>query len=91
MANFIDLLVAKCEDGSMVTFAVPISTAHKGDMILCDGALWEIVCKEWVSTDSPIYKVMRQANQILTPEKVLSVKWDNCPAIEESEDTNADS
>lgn len=91
MANFINLLVAKCEDGSMVAFAVPIGTVHEGDMILCDGALSEIVCKEWVSTDSPIYKVMRQANQILTPEKVLSVRWDNCPAIEESEDTNADS
>ena len=90
MSKFIDLLAAKCKNGSIVTFEVPTSTAHKGDLVYHQGDLLEIVCTEWVNTENKLYKVMKDAGQILTPEKVFAVVWESCPAEEESEAADAD-
>ena len=91
MAKYIDLLAATCEDGSIVTFDVPSNTAHKGDLVYHDGDLLEIVCTEWVNTENKLYKVMKAAGQIITPEKVFAVVWESCPDEEESEAADADS
>lgn len=90
MAKYVDLLAAKAEDGSVVTFEAPTSTAHKGDLVYHDGEHLEIICTEWVNTDNKLYKVMKDAGQILVPEKIFAVIFESCPE-QESEVANADS
>jgi hypothetical protein len=90
MGKFVDLLAVQCSDGSVATFEVPTSTAHKGDLVYHDGEHLEIICTEWVNTDNKLYKVMKDAGQILVPEKIFAVLWEHCPAEEESEAADAD-
>lgn len=90
MPKYIDLLAAKCDDGSIVTFEVQTNTAHKGDLVYHDGEFLEVICTEWVNTENKLYKVMKDSGKILIPEKIFALLWESCQAEEESEAADAD-
>ena len=90
MSKYVDLLAVQCSDGSIATFEAPTNTAHKGDLVYHEGENLEIICAEWANTENKFYKVMKEAGQILVPEKIFAVIFESCPE-EESEAEDADS
>ena len=76
MANYMDLVLAKNDNGDVCTFLVPTSKVKEGDVLLFDGVMFEIIDSDWIDAGSRIYKMLESAGTFLIPDKALATRWE---------------
>ena len=79
MANYIDLLLVKPEEGAPVLVEAPISTAIEGDIVFFTQEDYGTVIRsEWLVPAGPIYAMISEATTIYPARKVYSChcKWE---------------
>lgn len=80
----VDVLLAQSSNEVLKTFVLPSYKANVGDLLLHDGALFTVIRRGWMDTDSDAYAVLEGSTILYVPDKVLSVRW-------RKEDEDADS
>lgn len=76
MSKFKELILAKNAVGDAVVFLAPTSKASEGDTIFFDGDLFEVTETDWINLESKTYRILQEAGLFLTPDKILSVRWE---------------
>lgn len=75
MANYIDLLLVKPEDGAPVLVEAPISTANEGDIVFFTQEDYgTVVRSEWINPADITYAMISEATTIYPAQKIYSCR-----------------